>query len=66
MTREMLIESVAEETTFAWLESLGWQVLHGPDIAPETPATEHDTLLFKLISGELRVADAERCIGRHV
>ncbi len=24
----------------AWLEGLGWQVLHGPDIAPGTPNTE--------------------------
>jgi type I restriction enzyme, R subunit len=37
-------ESVVEDAALAWLESLGWQVMHGPDIAPETPATERDTL----------------------
>ena len=62
----VLTESVVEDAALAWLESLGWQVLYGPDIAPETPFTERDTLLPKLISGELRVKDTERFIGGHV
>ena len=33
-------ESVVEDAALAWLESLGWRVVHGPDIAPETPAAE--------------------------
>ena len=33
-------ESIVEDAALAWLESLGWQVVHGPDIAPETPAAE--------------------------
>jgi hypothetical protein len=33
-------ESVVEQAGLAWLESLGWSVKHGPDIAPETPAAE--------------------------
>ncbi|MCI0482962.1 MAG: hypothetical protein L0Y78_00065 [candidate division NC10 bacterium] len=32
MTR--LIESVVEEAALDWLESLGWTVRHGPEIAP--------------------------------
>jgi type I restriction enzyme R subunit len=31
-------ESVVEETTLAWLEALGYAVLHGPDIAVGQPA----------------------------
>jgi type I restriction enzyme R subunit len=26
-------ESVVEEAALAWLEGLGWQVLHGPEVA---------------------------------
>jgi type I restriction enzyme R subunit len=33
-------ESIVEDAALAWLESLGWQVVHGPDIAPDTPAAE--------------------------
>ena len=33
-------ESVVEEAALAWLESLGWPVTHGPEIAPGEPAAE--------------------------
>jgi type I restriction enzyme R subunit len=33
-------ESVVEEAALAWLESVGWQVAHGPEIAPDMPAAE--------------------------
>ena len=33
-------ETVVEEAALAWLESAGWQVAHGPDIAPDMPAAE--------------------------
>jgi hypothetical protein len=33
-------ESVVEEAALAWLEALGYAVLHGPAIAAGTPATE--------------------------
>ena len=35
-----LSESAVEAIALDWLGSLGWTVLHGPDIAPDTPATE--------------------------
>ena len=35
-----LTESVVEQAALAWLESLGWSVAHGPDIAPDTPGAE--------------------------
>jgi type I restriction enzyme, R subunit len=33
-------ESVVEQAALAWLESLGWSVKRGPDIAPDAPAAE--------------------------
>jgi type I restriction enzyme R subunit len=33
-------ENVVEEAALAWLEGLGWQIAHGPDIAPDMPGAE--------------------------
>jgi hypothetical protein len=33
-------ESIVEEAALAWLESAGWQIAHGPEIAPDIPVTE--------------------------
>jgi type I restriction enzyme, R subunit len=33
-------ESVVEQAALAWLEAGGWQIAHGPDIAPDMPASE--------------------------
>lgn len=65
-------ESVVEEAALAWLESLGWTVEHGPDVAPSELAAEpddptrsvlqdrlRDVLLYKLVSGAIRIKDAE-------
>lgn len=36
-------ESTIEQAALGWLEAAGWQVAHGPDIAPDMPAAErHD------------------------
>ncbi len=35
-----LCESTVEDAALAWLERVGWQVAHGPDIAPDTPGAE--------------------------
>ena len=35
-----LTESTVESAALAWLASLGWEVRHGPDIAPDTPGAE--------------------------
>ena len=37
---QSLTESVVEEAALAYLESLGWGIAHGPDIAPDTPGAE--------------------------
>ena len=33
-------ESVVENAALAWLESHGWNIAHGPDIAPDTACAE--------------------------
>ncbi len=33
-------ESVIEQAALAWLESLDWRIVHGPEIAPDTPRAE--------------------------
>ena len=33
-------ETDVEEAALAWLSGVGWQVLHGPDIAPDTANAE--------------------------
>jgi type I restriction enzyme R subunit len=68
-----LVESGVEQAVLTWLSELGWQVKHGPDIAPDGLFAERrdfgqvvleqrlrDALLPKLIRGEIRVKDAER------
>ena len=40
MTDRAFTESVVEEAALAWLETSGWEIAHGPEIAPETPDAE--------------------------
>ncbi|KAA3607989.1 MAG: hypothetical protein DWQ01_12970 [Planctomycetota bacterium] len=40
MTDYGVTESVVEQAALAWLKAAGWQVAHGPDIAPDMPAAE--------------------------
>ena len=35
-----LIEADVEHAAIDWLADLGWEVVHGPDIAPDTPGAE--------------------------
>ena len=37
-----LTEADVEQAALDWLSAVGWQVAHGPDIAPETPNAERD------------------------
>ncbi|MCG3133385.1 MAG: hypothetical protein HMLKMBBP_00542 [Planctomycetes bacterium] len=49
-------ESVVEEAALAWLESAGWRVAHGPDIAPDTPNAERDSYEDVVLARRLRNA----------
>ena len=40
MSDRGVTESVVEQAALAWLESSGWAICHGPDIAPDAPTAE--------------------------
>jgi type I restriction enzyme R subunit len=51
-------ESIVEEAALAWLETLGYAVLHGPGIAAGEPATERNDPNYRdvVLEGRLRQA----------
>ncbi len=49
-------ESTVEDATLSWLETLGWRVAHGPDIAPDTPGAERSD--YGKVVLERRLRDA--------
>ena len=49
-------ESTVEEAALAWLESLGWSIAHGPDIAPDTPGAERSDYGAVVLERRLRNA----------
>ena len=49
-------ESVIEAATLAWLESAGWQVRNGAEIAPGEPAAERDDYGQVVLAQRLRDA----------
>lgn len=65
-------ESVVEEAALAWLEALGYAVLHGPDIAVGEPAAERsdpnerDMVLARNRAGHRRLKNAQFSYGGHV
>lgn len=56
MTGASLSESTVEAVALNWLASVGWAVAHGPDIAPETPATERGDYDEVILIDRLRAA----------
>jgi type I restriction enzyme R subunit len=49
-------ESLVEEAALAWLETIGWQITHGPDIAPNTPGAERADFGEVVLGSRLRGA----------
>ena len=47
-------ESTVEEAALAWLEGHGWQVAHGPDIAPDMPGAERQSYREVVLAQRLR------------
>ena len=47
-------ESTVEDAALAWLESLGWSITHGPDIAPDTPGAERSDYGAVVLERRLR------------
>ncbi len=54
--RSFVAESGVEEVCLDYFADLGWQVLHGPDIAPGEPAEERSSYRDVLLEGRLRDA----------
>jgi type I restriction enzyme R subunit len=53
-----LTESVVEDATLAWLEALGYTVLHGPDVAAGEPGAERSDADYRDVVLEARLRDA--------
>ena len=51
-----LTEADVERAALEWLANLGWQVAHGPDIAPDTPGAERDDYGQVVLDSRLRDA----------
>ncbi len=58
MMAQRFAESVVEDAALAWLEALGYAVLHGPDIAAGEPSAERLDPNYRdvVLDGRLRQA----------
>ena len=56
MTDRGVTETVVEQAALAWLESLGWTVKHGPEIAPGELAAERSDYAQVVLTERLRQA----------
>ena len=56
MSAGSVSESTVEAVALDWLLSLGWTVLHGPDIAPDTPSAERADYGDAVLTTRLRSA----------
>ena len=51
-----ITEADVEQAALDWLRELGWQVAHGPDIAPDAPDAERDFYRQTVLERRLRDA----------
>ena len=56
MNLNTIYESDIEEASLEWLAELGYSVLHGPDIAPDTPNAERSVYKEVVLTARLRDA----------
>ena len=49
-------ESTVENAALDWFKELGYEIGHGPEIAPGEPAAERDSLSDAVLSKRLRTA----------
>ena len=49
-------ESEVEDAALEWLENLGWSVVHGPSIGPDTPSAERSDYSDVVLEYRLRGA----------
>ncbi len=55
-TSAAFTESEVEDAALEWLESLGWKVVHGPDIAPNAAGAERTSYSEVILEHRLRDA----------
>ena len=58
MNLNKIYESDIEAATLEWLAELGYTVLHGPDIAPDTPDAERSAYNEVILTRRLQDAIA--------
>ena len=51
-----ITEADVEQAALDWLSALGWQIAHGPDIAPDTSSAERDDYGQVILERRLRDA----------
>ena len=51
-----ITEADVEQAALDWLSDLGWQLAHGPDIAPDTPSAEREDYGQVILARRLRDA----------
>jgi type I restriction enzyme R subunit len=56
MSERGVTESIVEEAALAWLEAMGWQAAHGPEIAPDMPVAERGDYGEVVLARRLRDA----------
>jgi type I restriction enzyme R subunit len=56
MSARVLNESDVELAALGWLQGLGYEVLHGPELAPGQPGAERDDYGTVFLEGRLRAA----------
>ena len=54
-----ITEADVEEAALDWLRDIGWQVVHGPDMAPDTPGSERSDYGQVVLERRLRDALGE-------
>ena len=52
----MVSEADVETTALSWLSNLGWQIVYGPNIAPDTPEAERTDFTQVVLEERLREA----------
>ena len=56
MDSARICESQVEEVALEWFGEFDWSILHGPDIAPDEPASERSSYSDVILQGRLEAA----------
>ena len=63
MTLKTITETEVEDAALNWLENLGWNVVHGSDIAPGTPNADGRVALERRFQHTLADLNPELPLG---